>query len=447
MRRRQAAVERLLDHAGALVGVDEAVGRGDDAAVLGDRARAHPEQDQRAGREPPSAAISSITARAASASGSRCRSRPSRGCRAGSASARVRELAPDAADQPEAVAADALDARLVVVGRAEPAARGGDDARRDRRLSQHLSRVGVAAVRDSGSPCPGRGCAGSRGSSTTLANRSRQVSSRLSQPARTTKSSPAAIGRTGASSSASRRAPPTTSWLATSATRPAFAPLVQVSRPRVNQPAAKPPSPEAVKLRSPVSAVTEPVALVRRIVEVDAAAGVAELGVAGVLEGAPDGLVQHVRERAHLGDEGEPAAADLADGAAAHQHALADGAPVHPPDLDLGVVPAAVEDVGLGDGVRGQHALGLLRVDREVGAAPDLRGGEAGLGLVGRRRRTSSGRSWSVKPKTTPSARSMRQHQASVVVPLSRCACRAADSVFIASRRCGGRAPAGRAGR
>ena len=90
----------------------------------------------------------------------------------------------------------------------------------------------------------------------------------------------------------------------------------------MNQPAAKPPSPEAVKLRSPVSAVTEPVAPERRIVEVDAAAGVAELGVAGVLEGAPDGLVQHVRERAHLGDEGEPAAADLADGAAAHQHPL-----------------------------------------------------------------------------------------------------------------------------
>ena len=102
-----------------------------------------------------------------------------------------------------------------------------------------------------------------------------------------------------------------------------------------------------------------------------------------MLEGAPDGLVQQVRERAHLGDEGEPAAADLADGAAAHQHPLADRVPVHPPDLDRGIVPAAVEDVGLGDGVRGQHALGVLRVDREIGAAADLRGGEAGLGLVG----------------------------------------------------------------
>ncbi len=121
----------------------------------------------------------------------------------------------------------------------------------------------------------------------------------------------------------------------------------------------------------------------RRIVEVDAAARVAEFGVAGVLEAAPHGLVQQVRERAHLGDEGEPAAADLADGAAAHQHPLRHRVPVHPPDLDRGIVPAAVEDVGLGDGVRGQHALGVLGVDREVGAAADLGGGEAGLGLEG----------------------------------------------------------------
>ncbi len=39
--------------------------------------------------------------------------------------------------------------------------------------------------------------------------------------------------------------------------------------------------------------------------------------------------------------------------------------------------------------------------------------------------------SWSVKPKLTPSARVIRQHQASVVVPSSRWACRAGLSVFI----------------
>ena len=37
------------------------------------------------------------------------------------------EVAPDPADEAEAVAADAADARLVVVGRAEPTARRGDD--------------------------------------------------------------------------------------------------------------------------------------------------------------------------------------------------------------------------------------------------------------------------------------------------------------------------------
>ena len=51
MRRRQAASSGDLDDAAALVGVDEAVGRGDDAAVLGDGAGAHPEQEQRAGHE------------------------------------------------------------------------------------------------------------------------------------------------------------------------------------------------------------------------------------------------------------------------------------------------------------------------------------------------------------------------------------------------------------
>jgi hypothetical protein len=41
-------------------------------------------------------------------------------------------FAPDAAHQPEAITTDALHARLVVVGRAEPAAGGGDDAGRFR---------------------------------------------------------------------------------------------------------------------------------------------------------------------------------------------------------------------------------------------------------------------------------------------------------------------------
>ena len=83
-------VERRLDDAAALVGVDEAVGRGKDAAVLGrrrrcasgtgsaHRARARSTAARASPRGPPR--------RAARA----CRSRPSRGCRAGSPSARVR---------------------------------------------------------------------------------------------------------------------------------------------------------------------------------------------------------------------------------------------------------------------------------------------------------------------------------------------------------------------
>ncbi len=66
---------------------------------------------------------------------------------------------------------------------------------------------------------------------------------------------------------------------------------------------------------------------------------------------------------------------------APHQHALAGVGPVHPPDLDLGVVPAAVEDVGLGDPVRGQHALGVLRIDRQVRARADLGGRQPALRL------------------------------------------------------------------
>jgi hypothetical protein len=117
-------IERDLDDAAALVGMDEAVGLRDDAAVLGDGARAHPKEQQRAGHDvdhfdhhPPR----------------RLGERLARACLAPVAAVgrdRHRlgpvELAPDPAHEAEAVAADAADARLVVVGRAEPAARRGD---------------------------------------------------------------------------------------------------------------------------------------------------------------------------------------------------------------------------------------------------------------------------------------------------------------------------------
>jgi hypothetical protein len=100
-----------------------------------------------------------------------------------------------------------------------------------------------------------------------------------------------------------------------------------------------------------------------------------------LIECAPHRLAEDVRERPYLGDEGETAASDLTDGAAAHQHALRRRLPVHSPDLDLGVVPAAVDDVRLGDPARSQHALGILGIDREVAARAQLGGGEAALRL------------------------------------------------------------------
>ena len=167
---------------------------------------------------------------------------------------------------------------------------------------------------------------------------------------------------------------------------PALTPLVQLSRPRVDRPASKLAEPRCGEASIAASVVPP-----RRL---DAPGPRDRLHAArrralrrGVLEGAPDGLVQDVGERAPRRRR-RAAAADLADGAAAHQHALADHAPVHPPDLDHGVVPAAVEDVGLGDGLRGQHALGILRVDGEIGAAPDLRRREAGVRLIGHACRT-----------------------------------------------------------
>ena len=51
------------------------------------------------------------------------------------------------------------------------------------------------------------------------------------------------------------------------------------------------------------------------VVEIDAAAGVAEVGVAARLIEAPLGLLQVVGEAAHLGGEGGAGAAHLAEGA------------------------------------------------------------------------------------------------------------------------------------
>ena len=89
-----------------------------------------------------------------------------------------------------------------------------------------------------------------------------------------------------------------------------------------------------------------------------------------------------MRERAHLGDEGEPPAPDLADGAAAHQHALARVACQFTRQTSTAALsqrPSRMS-VSVMRSER-QHALGVLGVDREVGARADLGGGEPALGL------------------------------------------------------------------
>ena len=84
--------ERFLDHAEALVGVEETVGPGEDPDMLGDGAGRHPEQDQRAGT-----GLCADSSRSSCAARPRpepraARSRPSPDCRAGSGTARGRRL-------------------------------------------------------------------------------------------------------------------------------------------------------------------------------------------------------------------------------------------------------------------------------------------------------------------------------------------------------------------
>jgi hypothetical protein len=106
--------------------------------------------------------------------------------------------------------------------------------------------------------------------------------------------------------------------------------------------------------------------LERRCLEIDPAARIANGGIACRLKRPPDRLPKDVGKAAHLGHEGQPPAPDLTDGPAPHQQALGCCGPIHPPDIDRRIVPAAIKDVGLGDPVGGQHTLGVLRIDRQV---------------------------------------------------------------------------------
>lgn len=95
--------------------------------MFGDGARFHPKEDQRAGTGIGRSDLGHHVARAFGQHLARARLAPV------AAVGRDRErlgadnLAPDAPGEPEAIAADALEARLVVIGRAEPGSGGGDD--------------------------------------------------------------------------------------------------------------------------------------------------------------------------------------------------------------------------------------------------------------------------------------------------------------------------------
>jgi hypothetical protein len=117
--------------------------------------------------------------------------------------------------------------------------------------------------------------------------------------------------------------------------------------------------------------------------KIDPAAAVTEFRVTIILVGSPDRLIEKMCHRPHLGQEHLLAAPDLAEIAAPHQDALRDILPIHPPDLDRRVVPAAVENVRLGDPVRAQRAFRILPVDREIGTGADFGGSKTGVGFIG----------------------------------------------------------------
>ncbi len=153
-------------------------------------------------------------------------------------------------------------------------------------------------------------------------------------------------------------------------------PGVRTGRP-FDQPEGEPAHGEGAKARSGESPVPQQInhragALEGQGIQVHAAARIAQRGIAAGLKRPPDRLAEDMGQRPNLGDEGQPPAPDLADGASAQQHALRGAGPVHPPDLDNCGVPAAIEDVGLGDPVGGEHTLRILCVHGQVGAGSDL---------------------------------------------------------------------------
>ena len=116
---------------------------------------------------------------------------------------------------------------------------------------------------------------------------------------------------------------------------------------------------------------------VGRLIEIDLATPIAELGVAAILNDAAFGLLQLVGEPAHLAAEMMLAARNFSQVAIAHQDALLRVRPVHAVDLDQRVVEQAGGEIGLVQALRLQRALDIECIDVESDGALDLRAGEA----------------------------------------------------------------------
>jgi len=124
------------------------------------------------------------------------------------------------------------------------------------------------------------------------------------------------------------------------------------------------------------------VALESRVVEIDAAAGVADDRVADALVDPTLVLVQSVGKPAELGAEGGVAPRHLADRRLAEHHPVGDVRPVTERQRHLGVVPQAERQVRRVDAAGRQRPLDLLGVDGKPEAGADIGAEKARFRLV-----------------------------------------------------------------
>ena len=281
---------------------------------------------------------------AASASVSRPRPPPSRAYRPAPLPARRRTTPPHAAHQAEAVAADALQRRLVPVRRADPAS---PPRRRSPPLivsvviRHHRPAVIVVAAPRIGEREVVARHVREAAEVDAVGELRRQVEKRLSQPAVTVNASPAAMSD---ASAATARSPPARPACGASAPRsPAGVRAARQGQPPALEPARRrsPPSPLVVNRRRSFAAVTVPVprksGSSRSTPQRQSPRSASQV----VAEDAAARLVERRREPADLGAEGAVLARHLADLADAEQVPLRRRRPVDEDDAHLGIVDRA----------------------------------------------------------------------------------------------------------